>query len=289
MAIKELFAQHKKTFSFEFFPPKDAAGEALLYQTINDLRALHPSFVSVTYGAMGTNQDGTLFFVKKIKQELGVEVMAHFTCVCADKERVRSFLAELEAAGIYNILALRGDIPDDVDRTQVIAGDFRYASDLIAAIREHSNAFTIMAAGYPECHPEAPSLDADIDALKRKIDAGAQAVITQLFFMNDVFYRYCDRVRARGITVPIIPGIMPVQSARQLEIFSSKCGGISIPPEIKNFFTAKERTKEEALQFGIDFATAQCRDLLRHDVPGIHFYTLNRSRATRLIFEQLNK
>ncbi|MBN1492515.1 MAG: methylenetetrahydrofolate reductase [NAD(P)H] [Candidatus Omnitrophica bacterium] len=275
-------------FSFEFFPPKNEEGEMQLYATIDTLRSLSPAFVSVTYGAMGTNQDRTLSLVKKIHKELGIIVMAHFTCIGAERERVKGFLRELKEAGIENILALRGDIPDGVQPEEALKGPYRYANELVTAIRNESKEFSIAVAGYPNVHIEARDLSSDLNALKRKIDAGGDFIITQLFFDNNDFYHFRDKASAEGITVPIIPGIMPIQNIKQIEIFSEKCG-VPIPAAIREFFDDPSHTEEERKQFGIVHAIKQCRDLMKNTVPGIHFYTLNRSKATREICAQLKK
>ncbi len=286
MQIKELLRSKKILFSFEFFPPKDATGEKELFETIDNLRSLQPAFVSVTYGAMGGQQDRTLSLVKKVHQELAIVVMAHFTCIGAEEARVVGFLKELEEVGIENILALRGDIPDGVSKQEALKGPYRYANELVTAIRKKTNAFTIAVAGYPNVHVEAKDLNADLTALKRKVDAGADFVITQFFFNNDDFYRFRDKAVARGITVPIIPGLMPIQNIKQIEIFSKKCG-VPIPMQIQDFFNDPRHSDQDRKQFGIDMASAQCCDLLKKGVPGIHFYTLNKSKATRQICARL--
>jgi methylenetetrahydrofolate reductase (NADPH) len=288
MQIKELFRSKKVLFSFEFFPPKNAEGEKELFQTIDNLRSLKPAFVSVTYGAMGGQQDRTLFLVKKVHRELGIVVMAHFTCIGAEEARVDSFLKELKEAGIENILALRGDIPEGVSPEEALKGPYRYADQLVKAIRTKTDNFTVAVAGYPNVHIEAKDLAADLQALKRKVDAGGDFVITQFFFNNEDFYRFRDKARARGITVPIIPGIMPIQNIKQIEIFSKKCG-VPVPDNIQNYFNDTRYNDQDRKQFGIDLASKQCCDLLRQGVPGIHFYTLNKSKATREICAQLKR
>lgn len=286
MSISDVLQSGKIFFSFEFFPPKDEAGEEQLYQTIHDLKSLSPAFVSVTYGAMGTNQDRTLFFVKKIKQELNVEVMAHFTCVGLHDHAISIFLEELKTAGIRNVLALRGDVPEGVSKDEAFKGSYYYANELVSAIRAKGYDFMIGVAGYPEKHIEAVDLESDIDNLKRKVDAGADFILTQLFFLNDNFYRFRDLAVKKGITVPIIPGIMPIQTLKQIDIFSNRCG-VVIPERIRDFYVREGTSVEDKQTFGIAYATEQCKDLVKNGVQGIHFYTLNKSSATRTICERL--
>jgi len=287
MNIPTLLAAKRKIFSFEFFPPRDDEGSQQLYHAIEDLRPLKPTYVSVTYGALGSNQDRTLSLVRKIKQEIGIEVMAHFTCIGAEEKKVDHFLAELEKVDIHAILALRGDIPPGVPPEVALNGPYRYARDLVRAVRAKTTGFTVAVAGYPQGHSEAKDLASDIALLRQKVDAGADYIVTQFFFENDVFYRFRDAALRSGITVPIIPGLMPIQNLKQIEIFAEKCH-VTIPARISSFFTEPARTDDERRQFGIAYATAQCTDLLAHGVPGIHFYTLNKSKATRVIYQHIN-
>lgn len=258
-------------------------------ETLEILKELSPGFISVTYGALGSSQDKTISIVRKIKKEMGMEVMSHFTCIGLTEEKVDDYLRQLREAGLDNILALRGDVPQGMPREIALQGAYQYANDLVTSIRKKTGQyFGIAVAGYPESHLEAKSLEADIEHLKLKVDAGADFIVTQLFYDNQDFYRYRDLVVKKGITVPIVPGIMPIQSVKQIAKITKMCGA-KLTPELNDFFCQEESLSREAqLDFGIDYAIRQCRDLLEHGAPGIHFYTLNRSKAVRAIYLALN-
>jgi methylenetetrahydrofolate reductase (NADPH) len=288
MKIRNILAVKEKVFSFEFFPPKTAAGEENLFKAISELKPLAPDFVSVTYGALGSNQDKSLAIIEKIHNEIGLEVMAHYTCVGGSKVKVNTFLDKIKSIGVDNILALRGDAPIGMNIKKVLeSSPFRYACDLTEFIKSGTHDFSVGVAGYPEGHPECVSLDHDLRNLKRKVDAGADFIITQLFFDNSDFYRFRDKAYLAGIAVPIIPGIMPIESFKQIEKITSMCG-THIPQKIRQIFTDKNKTEEEKLTFGLDFTTKQCEGLLKNGVKGLHFYTLNKSTATREIFKRLD-
>jgi len=285
MRISALLASGKPTFSFEFFPPKDDAGFEQLYKTIASLKTLSPSFVSVTYGAGGSTRRKTVDLVARIKNESGIEAMAHLTCVGATREELAGVLDELAAAGIENVLALRGDPPAGSDRFVPTEGGFAHANQLVEFVRR-GHAFCLGVAGYPEGHPETPDRTTDLGNLKRKVDAGADFVITQLFFDNDDFLRFREAAVRAGIGVPIIAGIMPVLSVAQIKRFTTMCGA-RIPRDLLRRIEAVEDDPEAVRHIGMYHATKQCEELLAEQVAGIHFYTLNRSTATRAICQYL--
>lgn len=286
MRIRDLIRADGPLFSFEFFPPKTAQGEQNLYRTIDRLRQLHPSFVSVTYGAGGSTRQKTVELVRRIKFDIGIEAMAHLTCVGANRHEIDSVLEQLDTSGIENVLALRGDPPSDQPRFVRPADGFGFASELVGHIRERGFSFSLGGAGYPEGHVECRDLALDLEHLKIKVDAGLDFVITQLFFDNADYFAFVDRAHALGIRVPIIPGIMPVTNLAQIERFTSMCGA-RIPEELQGRLDRARDDEDAVRAIGIDHATAQCRELLEQSAPGIHFYTLNQSPATRAIFERL--
>ncbi len=286
MRIRDLLGTNGPVFSFEFFPPKTEAGEQNLYQTIERLRALRPTFVSVTYGAGGSTREKTLQLVQRIKHEIGIEAMAHLTCVGADRREIEAVLERLDAAGIENVLALRGDPPRDQGVFVRPANGFGFASELVSFIRERGFGFCLGGACYPEGHLECRDLDQDLTHLKRKVDCGLQFVITQLFFDNADYFAFVERAHARGVCLPIIPGIMPITNLAQIERFTAMCGA-RIPDDLKARLEGVRDDDHAVRAVGIDHATAQCRELLDRGAPGIHFYTLNQSTATRAIFERL--
>lgn len=285
MRISQMLAAGSPTISFEFFPPKNDAGFESLFRTIDALKPLQPSYVSVTYGAGGSTRRKTINLVRRIKHEIGIESMAHLTCVGATRDEIAEVLERLDAGGVENVLPLRGDPPAGQDRFEPVPGGFRYASELVAFIRR-SHGFCLGGACYPETHPEAPSPEADLDNLKRKVDCGAEFLITQLFFDNRDFLRFRDRARALGIRVPILAGIMPVRSLRQTKRFASMCGA-RIPADLLGRLDAVRHDRSQVRKVGIDHATAQCRELLAEGVAGLHFYTLNRSTATIAICRKI--
>jgi methylenetetrahydrofolate reductase (NADPH) len=285
MRIDEILAERRPVFSFEFFPPKTDEGQQNLRNTLDALRQDFPDFVSVTYGALGSTRDRTIDIVKYIKQELGIEAMAHFTCVGATKEELRATLTEIEAAGVQNVLALRGDAPEGQDVWTQTEGGLRYSTELIELLQEHFG-FSVGAAAFPEVHPEAESPDADIRFLKAKQDAGADFLITQLFYDNEFYFDFVARARDAGVTVPIIPGIMPVTSFRNIKRITELCKS-EIPAPLERELEAREDDSDAVQDLGVAYATLQCVDLLARGAPGIHFYTLNRSPATRAILAAL--
>jgi len=290
MKISEYYKKQKHTISFEFFPPKTVEGETKLFQTVTDLKKLSPSFVSVTYGAMGNTQANTLRIVEEIKHKIGLEVAAHLTCVAHNREEIERILTTLHAKGIENIVALRGDPPQGETEFKAPPDGFHYAAELVRFIRQHpklGKAFDLSVAGYPEGHPECKDKQKDLEHLKQKVDAGADAVVTQLFFDNRHYFDFVERARKIGIQVPIVPGIMPVTHGPQIEKFSRMCGA-EIPREIHEAIARFGEDQASIMKFGIDYATRQCEELLRKGAPGLHFYTLNQSLATRQIFTNLH-
>ena len=286
MRVHDLLASNGPAFSFEFFPPKTATGEQSLYQTIERLRELRPTFVSVTYGAGGSTRDKTLELVGRIKHEIGIEAMAHLTCVGAGRDEIHAVLERLAAAGIENVLALRGDPPRDQAAFVRPANGFGFAAELVQFIGERGFEFCLGGACYPEGHVECRDRERDLTHLKHKVDCGLQFVITQLFFDNTDYLAFVERARARGIHVPIIVGIMPITNLGQIERFTAMCGA-RIPENLRARLEEARHDDEAVRAVGVDHATAQCRDLLDRGAPGIHFYTLNQSTATRAIFERL--
>jgi methylenetetrahydrofolate reductase (NADPH) len=272
-------------FSFEFFPPQTDAGVASLFATLEKLKPLDPAFVSITYGAGGSARTRTVEFAKRIKNEIGIEVLAHLTCASASADELRTTLKELEAGGIENVLALRGDPPKGSEAFVAHEAGFNYSSDLVALLEREFD-FCIGGAAYPEKHPEATSLHADLDALERKVNAGARFLITQLFFDNRHYFDFVARVRARGITVPILPGIMPITNYDQIDRFTKSCGA-TIPVGLRTELEARREEPEAVAELGVAFATLQCVELLDGGAPGIHFYTLNKSPATRAVVSAL--
>lgn len=285
MQIRDIFAQDATTISFEFFPPKTAADSNALFETIAKLEELQPSFVSVTYGAGGSTRQLTHDLVLRIKTTTSLEPIPHLTCVCHQKEEIAEILERYAAAGVSNILALGGDPPrdkPDYDRTQ---DAFQYASGLVGFVREKG--FGVGVAGFPEGHPGTPNRLDEMDYLKRKIDAGADYICTQLFFDNRDFWDFRERCELAGIRVPVIAGVMPVTSISGMKRMAQLALGARFPAKLQRALARCQDDAEAVKNVGIHWATEQCRDLLDKGVKGIHFYTLNRSDATRQIYQQL--
>ncbi len=283
MQIRELLTRGRPTFSFEFFPPKSEEAAKQLEQTIAELRELHPSFVSVTYGAGGSTRERTIEIVTRVKRETGIEAMAHLTCVGSTRDDLGGVLERIVASGIENVLALRGDPPKGQTEFKAMEGGFRYASELVQFIRHrHDSALCLGGACYPEKHPECGNPAVDLMNLKRKVDAGLDFVITQLFFENRHYLEFVERAKRAGIKVPIIPGLMPITNASQAERF-----GATIPFDLAEELDRRRDDPRAVMELGVAHATAQSIELLEHGAPGIHFYTLNRSTATREIYTAL--
>ncbi len=285
MRIDEILRERRPVFSFEFFPPKTDDGHANLRATLDALRADNPDFVSVTYGALGSTRDRTIDIVKWIKQDLGIEAMAHFTCVGATREELAETLSEIEAAGVDNVLALRGDPPAGEEEWTATPGGLLYSTELIELLGERFE-FAVGAAAFPEVHPQAESPESDLAFLKAKQDAGATFFITQLFYDNEYYFDFIARAREAGVTVPIIPGVMPVTSFRNIKRITELCKS-EIPEAFERELEARDDDDAAVQDLGVAYATLQCVDLLARGAPGIHFYTLNRSPATRAILAAL--
>jgi methylenetetrahydrofolate reductase (NADPH) len=288
MRIDQILAEQDPpapVFSFEFFPPKTEAGEHNLYAALTELRELDPAFVSVTYGAGGSTREKTIEIVKRIREQYGLEAMAHFTCVGATVPELQATLAEMQDAGIDNVLALRGDPPAGQEGWTRTEGGLEYSRELVGLISD-SYPFAIGAACFPETHVHATSPEDDLEHLAAKVRAGVNFLITQLFFDNAVYFDFIERARAAGIGVPIIPGVMPITRVGQVERMASMCGA-SIPDALRRELHARGEDPEAVLDFGVAYATLQCAELLAAGAPGVHFYTLNRSPATRAILSAL--
>lgn len=295
MHIQDIFAEHKTTFSFEFFPPKNDEGFEQLYQTITELEALRPSFVSVTYGAGGSTRQRTHDLVVRIKETTACDPIPHLTCVCHNEDDIRSILERYAESGITNILALGGDPPRNLKNYDRAQDAFHHAADLVRYIQKFNEGgghpdkrgFGIGVAGFPEGHPATPNRLKEIDFLKAKVDAGADYIVTQLFFDNHDFYDFRERCDLAGINVPIIAGIMPITSYKGLERMAELALGCRIPARLLRALNRCSEEEEAVRRIGVHWATEQCRDLLDNHVRGIHFYTLNRSTATREIYATL--
>jgi methylenetetrahydrofolate reductase (NADPH) len=288
MRIDErIAAGGEPSFSFEFFPPKTPEGEANLERALGELSRLEPAFVSVTYGAAGSREqrEKTIDIVTRIKADHGLEAMAHFTCVNSTVAELRTMLDRMRDAGIENVLALRGDPPAGQDRWTATEGGLTYSRELIELIRDGYD-FTVGAACFPEVHIHAESAESDLRYTREKVEAGARFLITQLFFDNQTYYDFVARARDAGIDVPIIPGIMPITNVAQIERITGLCGAC-IPERLRRELTLRADQADAVADFGVAYATLQCADLLAHGAPGIHFYTLNRSPATRAILSAL--
>lgn len=291
MHIADIFAQHPTTFSFEFFPPKTDAAAEELFASIARLQELKPSFVSVTYGAGGTTRERTHDLVVRIERDTNLTAVSHLTCVCHSQAEMDAILDRYAASGVENVLALSGDVPKTMPAHDRSKDCFRYAEELVKHIRGWVNApkprgFGIGVAGFPEGHPETPNRLREMEFLKRKVDAGADYICTQLFFDNRDFYDFRDRCDLAGIKTPIVAGIMPVTSKAGLTRMAELALGARFPAPL---LRALNRCTDDAAvaRVGTHWATEQCRDLLDHQVRGIHFYTLNKSDATRQIYENL--
>lgn len=280
MKISTLFNESKPIISFEIFPPKQTTSIESIYSTIDALAPLSPDFISVTYGAGGSTQGKTVQIASLLKNQYNITPLAHLTCVGGSKESIDQILDELEREGVHNILALRGDLPEGS-----ILGDFSYASDLIKYIKQRDS-FDVAAACYPEKHIEALTLEEDIKHLQYKVDCGAELLISQLFFDNDAFYKWRENVRSQGIHTPIVAGIMPITSGKQLERMVTLCGA-SIPASIQNLIKAYNHNAQALKEAGIAYATMQIIDLLASGVDGIHLYTMNQADIAKRIMENI--
>jgi methylenetetrahydrofolate reductase (NADPH) len=287
MKITELFNRYEKTFSFEFFPPRDEISAVDFGINVGQLLRLDPSFVSVTYGAGGSTQEKTFALVDYLQNKICLTTMAHYTCVNATRDKVIADLNYLKTIGIENLMLLRGDPPKDANGSFPHSNEFQHASDLISLAKK-MNAFSIGAAAYPEKHPETSTLKEDLENMRIKYEAGADFLLTQMFFDNETYYKYIKQVRNKGINCRIIPGIIPITNYRQIRKFIEMTGA-SVPDVLAEKIESGKGNPEKIYQIGLDFAIKQCIDLLEWGAPGIHFYTLNKSRATIEIYEALPK
>ncbi|MBF5041205.1 methylenetetrahydrofolate reductase [NAD(P)H] [Aggregicoccus sp. 17bor-14] len=282
MKIRYRLNPSNPCFSFEFYPPKTDDGTRALLRTLEELAPLEPGFVSVTYGAGGSTRDRTVDLVTQIKRTTGITAMAHLTCIGHDREELRAILRKLSDAQVENVLVLRGDPQAGAPGFVPHEGGFRYASELVEFIRGEDFGFCLGGACYPEGHVETVSREEDLVHLKQKVDAGLDFVITQLFFDNAFYFDFVERARRAGINVPIVPGIMPITNYEQLQRFTRMCGA-TVPMRLALQLERVRDQPEALMQLGVAHATVQCMELLSRGVPGIHFYTLNKSPATRMI------
>ncbi len=279
MKVAEAYGPGKFGLSFELFPPKTPEGEAALFRHVAELVQIGPSYITCTYGAGGSTRSKTLEIIERVRQQFECPVASHLTCVGSTVDDLRSYLQEAAQRGVDNIVALRGDPPRGEANFQATEGGLRYANELVALIRAEFSQFGIAVAGYPEKHQEAPSPEVDLENLKRKVDAGADIVVTQLFYSNDDFFRFRDRCAAAGIGVPLVPGLLPVTNLAQIQRITSLCGA-RLPESFVADLAAQEGDEQGQFRVGVEFATRQTQELIDADVPGIHFYVLNKSQAT---------
>lgn len=286
MHLAELFRTRRFVLSIEIFPPKSAEGDSALRRNLLALQRFNPAFLSCTYGAGGSTQDRTLAWCQEIRTLLNRPAMAHFTCVGATVPSLKEWLTSAVAAGVGNIMALRGDPPAGQQGFQAVAGGLRHASELVSLIRESFPELGVGVAGYPEKHVEAPSLEADLTNLKLKVDTGADAVFTQLFFLNDSFLRFRDSCSSLGINIPIVPGIMPITDFARIRRITAMCGTV-FPEDLAARLEAVQHDAAAQFEIGVEHAISQCEGLQRAGVPGIHFYALNKSDACERILSAL--
>ncbi len=285
MKITDLFLSQEKTFSFEFFPPKDEISAVDFGINVGRLMKLSPSFVTVTYGAGGSTQARTFALVDYLQNKIGLTTVAHYTCVNATREKISSDLTHLASRGIRNLMLLRGDPPKGHETFKPVEDGFRYASELISFVDEHFD-FCKAGAAYVEKHPEADSMEEDLLNLKTKVDAGADFLVTQLFFDNSYYFKFIEETKSRGINCRIIPGIIPLTSYHQIERFTNMSSA-RIPADLVQRIEANKNDPAKMYEIGVEFTINQCKELLEKGAPGIHFYTLNKSRAAVEIFESL--
>lgn len=282
MQIRDNYGSEKFGLSIEIFPPKTPAGDAALFETLDRLTTFQPGFVSCTYGAGGSTSKRTVELCVEIQKRYGISATSHFTCVGATRDELLDWLRFARQSGIRNIMALRGDPPAGQADFKPVEGGLRYANELVSLIREHFADMGIGVGGYPEKHPEASDAETDLDNLKRKVDAGADAIFTQLFFVNENFFRFRDRCEAAGIRIPIVPGIMPVTEFARIKRITSLCGAV-FPTDLASRLEAVQTDEAAQFQIGVEWAIQQCRELVSRGVPGLHFYALNKSPACETI------
>lgn len=285
MKISDIFKTQSRTYSFEFFPPKDEISAVDFGINVGQLLRLNPSFVTVTYGAGGSTHERTFALVDFLQNKVGMNTMAHYTCVNASRDKVAADLDYLNSIGIENLMLLRGDPPKGQGKFVPHPDGFAYSSELITFAKQR-HSVCVGGATYVEKHPEAVNLDTDIQNLRIKVDAGADFLLTQLFFINDYYFEFVRKVQEAGISCRVIPGIIPITSFGQIKRFGDMSGG-TIPQSLIQQMEPYKDNPEKIYQIGMDYAIQQCRDLLLMGAPGLHFYTLNKSRATVEIFETL--
>jgi methylenetetrahydrofolate reductase (NADPH) len=286
LSLRSVYSSGKFGLSIEIFPPKTAEGDDALRQTLNEIIPFRPAFISCTYGAGGSTSKRTVEWCREIQEQFQTTTTAHFTCVGSTQEQLIEWLQFAWSQGIRNIMALRGDAPAGQTEFQAITGGLKHANELVSLIRQHFPVMGIGVAGYPEKHPEAPNLDVDFENLVRKVRCGADAIFTQLFFDNSSFFRFRDRVNRSELGVPLIPGIMPITEFARIQRITSMCGAV-MPSSLASKLEAAKDDKEDQYKIGVEFAIAQCRELIDQGVNGIHFYILNKSQAGREILNGL--
>jgi methylenetetrahydrofolate reductase (NADPH) len=287
MSLKDCFGNGRLALSFELFPPKSDSGTQALFKTVDELFALQPDFFTCTYGAGGSTRDRTLAITAEVREKFNTPVASHLTCVGSTKDQLREYLTAARERRIDYIVALRGDPPQGEAEFKAVDGGLHYANELVELIKTEFPEFGILVAGYPEVHQEAPDADTDLRNLVRKVDAGADAVVTQLFYDNDDFFRFRDKCIAAGITVPIVPGLLPVLSLKQVQRIASLCKA-----KLPDALVAKLQESDDPhwqFEVGVEHATQQTQDLLDKGVEGIHFYVLNKSDATRKILNDVSE
>lgn len=287
MTLDKIFKSNPFVLSYELFPPKTDAGMDALEKNLRELLRFFPSFITCTYGAGGSTRDKTLDTLARVQSITDISVASHLTCVNSTTDELRAYLRRAAAQGIENIVAIRGDAPKGQETFQAVEGGLRYGADLVKLIRREPTKFGVAVGGYPEKHPEAPDMKSDLESLKQKVDCGADVVITQLFYDNDAFLRFregCDRA---GIRIPIVPGILPVTSYDQINRITSLCGA-KLPDPFRSDLETASGDEEAQHRIGVDFAIAQVDVLRKHGVPGVHFYVLNKSRATSKVLHALH-
>lgn len=286
MNLSHAYGPGKFGLSFELYPPKTETAEAELFEHVAELMAFRPDYITCTYGAGGSTREKTLDIVERVRRDFQGATASHLTCVGATVEQLRDYLTEAEKRGVSNIVALRGDPPKGETEFRQVAGGLRYANELVALIKAEFPQFGIVVAGYPEKHLEAPSLDVDLQNLKRKVDSGADAVVTQLFYRNADFFEFRRRCEQLGIKVPIIPGILPVTNLAQIKRITSLCGA-QLPDDFRNDLDRCGTDAEAQFEVGVAFAVKQVRELIASGIPGIHFYVLNKSNATGRVLREV--
>lgn len=287
MRYRHFYGSDRLGLSFELFPPKTSEGEKSLFRHVAQLMELRPSFITCTYGAGGSTREKTLEVVCRLKQLYEIPVAAHLTCVGSTVDQLRSFLREARLRAIDHVVALRGDPPQGAAEFVPVAGGLSHANELVELVRREFPDFGVAVAGYPEKHRESPDLETDLANLKRKVDAGADLVVTQLFYNNEDFLRFRDRCHAIGIRVPLVPGLLPVTSLAQVQRITGLCGA-ALPVKFVSDLSQSDQ-EEWQFQVGVEFAARQVQQLMASGVPGIHFYVLNRSQATKAVFEAVSR